>query len=91
MLYQLDAACYSGSSGAPVLNEKGELVGVVCENVIIGGGVQIPNIAFAISYEVIKDIIRYKDRIEKLKEMYWMNIPNKEINDIFSFEPKSKY
>ena len=91
MLYQLDAACYSGSSGAPVLNEKGELVGVVCENVIIGRGVQIPNIAFAISYEVIKEIVRYKDDIDKIKEIVWFNIPSKEINDIFTFQPKSKY
>ena len=91
VLYQLDAFCYAGSSGAPLLNSNGELVGIVCENVIIGRNIQIPNIAFAISYEVIKEIVRDKDDIDKIKEIVWFNIPSKEINDIFAFQPKSKY
>lgn len=91
VLYQLDAFCYSGSSGAPLLNSNNELIGIVCENVIIGENIQIPNIAFAISFDVLKDIITYKDNIEKLKELYWFNLPSTEIKKIFSFSPKSKY
>lgn len=53
-LIQTDAAISPGNSGGPVLNDKGQLVGVVRSKLI---GVGMESIAFAIPYPVIKRFI----------------------------------
>lgn len=89
VIYQLDAFCYSGSSGAPILNTNGDIIGIVYENISFGNGIQIPNLSFGISYEIIKEIIENKDNIEKLRNLYWFKVENCVINKIFCFLPKS--
>lgn len=89
VIYQLDAFCYSGSSGAPILNTNGDIIGIVYENISFGNGVQIPNLSFGISYEIIKDIIENKDNIEKLRNLYWFKVEKCVIEQIFCFLPKS--
>jgi WD40 repeat protein len=57
-LFQVDAAINPGNSGGPLVNESGEVIGVVNAKL---AGVQISNVGFAIPVDQVRDLIQRQD------------------------------
>jgi len=56
-LIQTDAAISSGNSGGPLVNAKGEVIGMNTAVAQSGGGVSASNIGFAISIDTAMDVV----------------------------------
>lgn len=88
-LYQIDAACYSGGSGGPILNMNNELVGVLFQNLSFDTAdnfVQLANSGFILSKEIIHRITKQIDSNKKLEDMWIFNIKDDELDCYFNFK-----
>lgn len=102
VVYQIDCSCYSGGSGGPVVNKKGELVGVLFQNLTFQTNkesLQLPQAGFIISKEIINLIINQIDNqtdkilSQKIFENLWIfKITNEEVDKYLSFNSfKAKF
>lgn len=93
IVYQVDSATYSGGSGCPFVDNDGNIIGILFQNLKFETSksyIQVPNSGFIISKYIILQIL---DLIENCKEneipdfsqIKLFNINDFKINPIFNF------
>lgn len=98
---QIDAAINPGNSGGPLINLKGEIIGV---NTAKKSGENVEGIGFAVPIKQVKEMLgnienykdempQYEDKIEKYKEYFEKNNPNNQYNEDYYREevPNEQY
>lgn len=81
-MYQLDACCYNGASGSPLISIKtNKLIGMIYQNMSINK-VQLPYISFAFSKDLLYDIYLNKDDIIRLKKLWLFFLSNEALDEL---------
>ena len=92
MIYQVDASCYSGGSGGPIVDKEGKLVGVLFANLSFQDKdtmLQIPKTGVILGRDVIQMIIDNLADLEKLSDLFIFHIQDSELDDYFNYKKYS--